>query len=198
MYRVGALIASIFILNSYAYADAKTAEALCSERNAAHCEIGGVKFFITEEGCPKGAKVLRPHGTERCDQLLTAHNSAVKTEEAVVQSAAEALAASPAPSPQHHASLASWENPYFILTLLGLLQGIISRVGIGPIIIVAVVMPVIATWGIFSGANFQSGFTENFGYVGMELLGTFLFCMAGWIVGVGIHLGTRKLVLKHW
>jgi len=85
-------------------------------------------------------------------------------------------------------------NPYFILAIIGLLQGMISRAGIGSLVLVAVVMPAIATWSLVSGAHFEPGIVAIVEYVGMELLGTFIFCMAGWGTGVAIRRGLHKLI----
>lgn len=89
-----------------------------------------------------------------------------------------------------------WENLFFILALIGLAQGMISRAGIGQFVIVGVVMPAIATWSMLSGAPFPNGIGQNLGYIGMELLGTFLFAMAGWSAGIGIRRGVHKLLYR--
>lgn len=185
------------LLSSFAFAEAKTARELCIERNAASCEINGLKFFVTEEECPKGAKVLRSHGHENCDPIATPVVSKVTPPQVVEQVKPEMVTTTLLPDVPPESTQSFWGGPFLILALIGLVQGIISRVSVGPVIIVAVVMPVLATWGVLSGTPFPTGFVSNMEYVGFALLHTLLFSMAGWLVGTGIRLVSVKLIMKY-
>lgn len=174
-------------------ADAKTPEELCRQRNAASCEVSGLKFFI-EDGCPKGAKVLRPKGNERCDQFSAKVESAVESptvfdglKPVPVQESAPASASEEAPA-------GYWKNIFFVLAVIGLLQGLITQAGVWPFVFVAVMMPLIATWGMLSGADVQAGGGEYFVSFAMEFLWNFLFCVAGWLAGIALRYGFFKFL----
>lgn len=179
----------------FAHAAAKSPEELCRERNAAKCDANGVQFNLTEQECPRGTKVLRKLGHENCDKLGYGVNAPAITP------AASAVAK----PPEHEMPVVAavneqdevfyWSNLYFILTLIGLLQGMISRPSVGSFIIVMAVMPIIGTWSIVSDAHMVGGLLANSGYIGMELLGTFLFSMAGWAVGALIRVVAYKILL---
>lgn len=191
------LIVIFLLLNSIAHAQAKTPEELCIERNAASCEINGLKFIVTEEECPRGAKVLRTHGHERCDQLSVQKSAVEKKPGTVEKSKESAVEAASSPVPvQQDSSPAIWENPYFILALIGLLQGMISRANVATFIIVGVVMPVIATWAMMSGVKFPNGMTAALAITGVGFAGFFLVSIAGWIAGLGLHRGVLKLLYR--
>lgn len=174
-------------------ADAKTPEELCRQRNAASCEVGSLKFFI-EEGCPKGAKILRPKGNERCDQLFAKVESAVKSptvfegvKPVPVQESAPASARE-----EEHAGY--WKNIFFVLAAIGLLQGLITQAGVWPFVFVAVMMPLITAWGMLSGADIRPGGGEYFVSFAMEFLWNFLFCVAGWLAGIALRYGFFKFL----
>lgn len=164
MYRIIVLLAGFVLLVNVAQAEEKSADDLCRQHNATNC-----------------------------GQMAAAS--------AVIKTQAETSAMKPAVSSEVSMSASKqepvkgyWGNPYFILLLIGLLQGMISSAGIGQFAIIGVAIPVIATWSMLSGAHFPSGITENIAYVGMELLGTFLFSMAGWVIGIAIRWGAYKLL----
>jgi hypothetical protein len=191
------VIMLLLLLNGVAHAEVKTPEELCIARNAASCEINGLQFFITDEECPRGAKVLRPQGHERCKQLAEDKKVVEKKQDTVAKSnMGELVAASSPVAKKQDTTAAIWGNPYFIVALIGLLQGLISRASIGTFIIVAIAMPVLATWSMLSGAQFPSGWSAALVYMGVEFAGIFLFSMAGWIVGLGLHRGILKLLYK--
>lgn len=178
----------VFILTSAGLcrADAKTPEELCRQRNAASCEVSGLKFFI-EDDCPKGAKVLRPRGTERCAQLAAKVEAAARSPTAAdsakpvqVQESAPAFVADAA-------SGGHMKNVWFVLAAIGLLQGLITQAGLWPFVFVAVIMPLIATWGMLSGADIAGG--EYFVSFGVEFLWDFLFCVVGWLAGIALRYG---------
>lgn len=180
-------------ISSLCRAEDKTPEELCRQRNAASCEVGGLKFFI-EDGCPKGAKVLRPKGNERCDQLSV-------TVEATAKPAAGADGVKPLPvreaapaSASEEAHAGYWKNIFFVLAVIGLLQGLITQAGVWPFVFVGVMMPLIATWGMLSGADVQAGGGEYFVSFAMEFLWNFLFCVAGWLAGIALRYGFFKFL----
>lgn len=188
-----AVVVCSFLSSNLCQADTPTAEELCRQRNTASCEINGLRFFI-EDDCPKGAKILRPKGTERCELLAgnaTGANT-VQTETAV-KGAAQVADVAPAIPPQQAAS-GIFENPFFVVAVIGLLQGLISRAGWGPFIIVAVVMPVIVTWATVASVNTAGA--EYWGSIGLALLKIFVCSMLGWGAGLAAHRGLLKLLHK--
>ncbi len=195
MYQI--LIVAILWLSGFAHAEVKTPEELCIARNAASCEINGLQFYITDEECPRGAKVLRAHGHERCDLLADDKNVVEKNQGTNAKSnTAEIVAASSPVAVKEKVAPAIWENPYFIVALIGLVQGLISRASIATFIIVGIAMPVLVTWSMLSGAQFPFGWSAALGYMGVEFAGTFLFSMAGWVVGLGLHRGILKILYR--
>lgn len=190
-------IVTFLFLGCIAHVEAKTPEELCIERNAASCEINGLKFFVTDEECPRGAKVLRPHGHERCDQVPV-EKSAVDKKQGTVEKIAESgvVAASSSAPARQDSSPAVWKNPFFILALFGLLQGMISRASIATFVNAGVLMPVIATWAMMSGMQFPHGISAAFGDVAIEFVRAFLVAMAGWIAGLGVYRGLLKLLYR--
>jgi hypothetical protein len=181
--------------SSFCQADTPTAEELCRQRNSASCEINGLRFFI-EDDCPKGARILRPKGTERCE-LLAENVKAVNTTntEAAVKDIAQVSDSSAAMPPQQTDS-GLFENPFFVVAVIGLLQGLISRAGWGPFIIVALVMPVIVTWATVASAPVNTVGAEYWGYIGLALLKIFASSMLGWGAGLAAHRGLLKLLHK--
>ena len=181
--------------SSVCHADTPTAEALCHQRNAASCEMNGLKFFI-EDDCPKGAKILRPKGHEDCEHISENANSKNNVPaDAVAKQAVQVAAAVPA-MPRKEAEGGWMENPFVIVAVIGLLQGLISRAGVGPFIIVALVMPVIVTWVRVSGAPVHAVGAEYWGNAGLELLKIFACSMLGWGVGLAAHRGLLKLLYR--
>lgn len=177
-----------------AYAAALSAEEECRQRNAASCEANGLKFFMTEQECPRGVKVLRKLGHEDCSKFAAA--SAVPA----------AAASDPLPQTEPAKELAAaadntdstndlWGNPYFMLALVGLLQGMVTRISVGSVLIVALVMPLLGTWSIVSGTPLPGGMLANLPYIAMELLGTFLFSIAGWGAGLLIRKIAYRVLL---
>ena len=78
------LIYFVFLAQgSVCQAEEKTAEELCRLRNSSYCEVSGLKFYI-DDVCPKGARILRPHGKERCEDFLPRDNIVVKPQSAVI------------------------------------------------------------------------------------------------------------------
>lgn len=69
---------SIFLAPSPGHADIPTPEQECRLRNSAICEINGVQHYV-EGGCPQGAIVIRPHGNERCDELVQVNKTTGQT-----------------------------------------------------------------------------------------------------------------------
>ncbi len=188
---MGLLLAPLF-----AHAAEKSAEELCRERNAAKCEVGSLQFNLTEQECPKGTKVLRKLGHENCNKLEQVtrmqSQSQVQATSAVVGTA---IKDSDVVADKNEGEVFYWGNPYFILALIGLLQGMISRAGTGSLIVVMLVMPLLGTWSIVSDVHMEGGPLANAGYIGMELLGTCLFSMFGWLAGAGVRRLAYRLLL---
>jgi hypothetical protein len=191
------VIVLLLLLGGIAHAEVKSPLELCLARNAASCEINGLKFFVTDEECPKGAKVLRAHGHERCDLLADDKNVVEKNQGTNAKShKAEVVAANSPVAVKESSATAIWENPYFIVALIGLLQGLIGRASIATFIIVGIAMPVLVTWSMLSGAQFPYGWSVALGYIGVEFAWTFLFSMAGWVVGLGLYRGILKILYR--
>lgn len=182
-------IALLLLSANVCKAEEKSAEELCRQRNLASCEISGLKFFIDDD-CPRGAKVLRPKGRERCDQLA-----------AGVTAAASAVMVAPPVQPQHEASPAAadessgfWGNILYVLAVVGFLQGLSTRVGLWPLLFVAVILPLLATWGWVSDTYSHAISAEYLVYTGKEFLWHSLFSVAGWITGSALHYGLLKFI----
>lgn len=193
------LILSIMALglssSNFCQADTPTPEELCRQRNSASCEINGLKFFI-EDDCPRGAKILRPKGKERCDNLTNTINADGKVlTEAQLKPVSQAIEAVPA-MPKKTAEAGIFENAFFVVAVVGLLQGLISRASWGPFIIVAVVMPSIATWTMVSAASPRVVGAEYWGYIGFEFLQLLVYSMLGWGAGLAVHNGLLRLMFK--
>jgi len=163
-------------------ADTPTPEELCRQRNAASCEINGLKFFI-EDGCPKGAKILRAKGNENCENLKTANQIKVDN----VSKKPEPLPVSKANDLPEEKSANFFDSPYFYLVIIGLFQGLINRAGIGPLLIMIVVMPLLSTWVILYGIQLQP--VESLYWV---LFKTLTYGMGGWAIGAVARLGLLK------
>ena len=183
--------------SSLAQAATPTAEELCIQRNSASCEINGLRFFIQEEDCPRGAKVLRPHGNERCDNIAGEIKVAGKSAVEVPVKPASSKVAEVAPVAPENNTAAGWlETPLIIAAVIGLLQGLVSRLGWGPFVIVALVMPVILTWGIISSVSTHMAGAEYWGHLALEFVKIFAGSMLGWGAGLAIHMGLLKLLYK--
>jgi len=194
-YRLGWLLFSL-LLGQVCLADTPTPEALCRQRNAASCEISGLKFFIEDEECPRGAKVLRPHGHENCSPQVGEKQlpGALATPSAV-QSAPTVNVLAPVAT-EETAAANFWSSPYFYLLLIGLLQGLISRAALGPVLTVAVVMPLLAGWVLLPDRSAQLLPAAYWAYAATLLLKTFLCSMAGWGAGMAIRMGVFKLPFR--
>ncbi len=179
------------LLANIAPANALTAEEACRQRNAASCEISGLKFFITEEECPRGAKVLRPRGKERCDNL--AEKPAIARPHSAVSQAAPVPTSAPL-ALQEEAEDNFLKIPFLIVAVIGVIQGLVSRAGWGQFIVVGIVMPVLVTWGTVSGVAVQASGMQYLGYLGLEFLPIFLFALAGWGIGLALHRTLLKLL----
>lgn len=182
------------LLSAASLADNLTPEEQCRQRNAASCEINGLKFFIIEQECPRGAKVLRPRGKERCDNLAA---NAALTEKAQPQSAVSRAAPLPASTPfglQEETQSGFFKIPFLIVAVIGVMQGLVSRAGWGQFVVVAVVMPVLVTWGMVSGVPVQASGMEYLRYLSLEFLPVFLFALAGWGIGLALHRTLLKLL----
>jgi hypothetical protein len=185
----------LMLLSVQVLAAEKTPEELCRERNASSCEINGLKFFLTEQECPQGAKILRHLGHEDCSRFKLAMEASPPLHTADNKASKESVKDFPAAADKEQGEVIFWSNPYFVLALIGLLQGMISRFSIGSMVIVMLVMPLIGTWSMVSGVHMVGGLSANMAYIGMELLGTFLFSMAGWAAGAAIRWVAYKLLL---
>lgn len=194
-YRLGWLLFAL-LLGQVCLADTPTPEALCRQRNAASCEMSGLKFFIEDEECPRGAKVLRPHGHENCSpQVPVQVNQLPGAVPGAVQSAPTASGFAPVAT-EETAAANFWSSPYFYLLLIGLLQGLISRAALGPVLTVAVVMPLLAGWVLLPDRSAQLLPAAYWAYAAMLLLKTFLCSMAGWGAGMAIRMGVFKLPFR--
>jgi hypothetical protein len=167
-------------------ADTPTPEELCRQRNAASCEINGLKFFI-EDNCPKGAKVLRAKGKERCENLTENFKADNKIQVIAESRKLEPLPQSNANDLSGEESANFFDSPYFYLLIIGLFQGLINRAGLGPLIIMIVVMPLLSTWVIMYGIQLQP--VESLYWV---LLKTILYGMGGWVIGAVARFGLLK------
>lgn len=185
------IVILLMLVSVQVWAAEKTPEELCRERNAASCEINGLRFFMTGQECPQGAKILRHLGHEDCDRFKVAAEPQVTGGKANAEQARNLTEA----ADKEQGEVFFWGNPYFVLALIGLLQGMTSRASIGSLAIVMLVMPLIGAWSIVSGAHMAGGLTANMAYIGMELLGTLLFSMAGWAVGALIRRVAYRLLL---
>jgi hypothetical protein len=192
--RLSLVIAAYCLLNSsLSLADTQTAEELCRQRNAASCEINGMRFFLTEDDCPRGAKVLRPRGTEHCGDTADTIKAA---KEDVVKQAAPAKTDAVAGKSEKTAEGGLLENPYLIIAIIGLLQGLISRLGWGPFIIVALVMPALLAWGIVTSTTVHTAGADYWAYAGFELLKLMVSSLLGWGAGLAAHRGILNLLHK--
>ena len=183
MLRFGLLLAvsGVWICSS-GQADTPTPEELCRQRNAASCEINGLKFFI-EDGCPKGAKVLRAKGNERCENLKA--NNQIQVDN--LSKKPDPLPVSKASDLSEEKSANFFDSPYFYLVIIGLFQGLINRAGFGPLLIMIVVMPLLSTWVILYGIQLQP--VESLYWV---LFKTLTYGMGGWAIGAVARLGLLK------
>jgi hypothetical protein len=189
------IVLFLLIGSNLCRADTPTAEELCRKRNAASCEASGLTFFI-EEGCPRGTKTLRPKGTERCEQLRenTAAESRPQADAVRAPSAPLAVAETAKPGPE--AASGFFGSAYFFVLLIGLVQGLISRAAPGPLVTVLVVMPLLGTWVMLSGAAAPPGTAAYWGPAAMVLLQTFICSVAGWGVGMAIRKAVFKLPFR--
>lgn len=124
----GAISLALLAQASLCQAEAQTPVELCRQRNSASCEVSGLKFFIDDD-CPKGAKVLRPHGKERCDDLAAKTDSAVKPQSDAVaaQPAMQHAASLPAKEAEDDTAYSWW--PVLLLAVFGLLFGLYIKTG---------------------------------------------------------------------
>lgn len=175
-------------------ADTPTAEEQCRKRNSASCEINGLRFFI-EDDCPRGAKILRPKGKERCEDFAdrVATNRNVSVEGTETQVAAQKAEPTPI-NPGNNAAGGMLENPLIVVAVLGLLQGFISRVGWRSFIIVATVIPVIVTWSVVTDTAIKLAGEAYWGFVVWSLLKILSCSMLGWGAGLAAHRGLLKLL----
>jgi hypothetical protein len=158
--------------------------------------MSGLKFFIEDEECPRGVKVLRPHGHENCSPQVGAKQfPAALATQSTVQSAPMASALAPVAT-EETAETNFLSSPYFFLLLIGLLQGLISRAALGPVLTVAVVMPLLAGWVLLPDSSAQLLPAAYWAYAAMLLLKTFLCSMAGWGAGMAIRMGVFKLPFR--
>jgi hypothetical protein len=190
-YKFSCVVVALLLAN-VCLADEPTAGELCRKRNAASCEINGLQFFMTEQECPRGAKVLRPRGKERCDNLAETAKNAENVQVQSAVSPASPAAASAMPQQEEGGGL--FKVPFLVVAVIGLMQGLISRPGWGQFVIVGGVMPLLVTWGMVSGVQVQADGMGYFGYLGMEFLRTFLFALAGWGAGLALRSGLLKLL----
>ncbi|HUX89779.1 MAG TPA: hypothetical protein VMV48_03720 [Gallionellaceae bacterium] len=155
---------------------------------AQRCKLRGERSEIfIEDDCPKGAKILRPKGTERCAQLAVKVEAAAKSPSAADSVKPVQVQESAPASVGDVASGGHMKNVLFVLAAIGLLQGLITQAGVWPFVFVAAIMPLIVTWGMLSGADIASG--EYFVSFGVEFLWNFLFCVAGWLAGIALRYG---------
>lgn len=190
------LMLALWLLIGWGFAQAMTAEEECRQRNASSCEVNGLKFFMTEQECPQGAKVHRKLGHEDCSKYALAGSAEKKAEPAATEGQKQQVANPENAAQQAGASDSLWSNPYWILLLIGLVQGMISRVSVGPVLIVALVMPLIATWSMVGDAHFPFGVMSSLAYIAMEWLGAFLYSMAGWLAGAAIRRAAYKILFR--
>lgn len=178
------------------FADTTTAEEQCRKRNSASCEINGLRFFI-EDDCPRGAKILRPKGKERCEDFVGKAATDSKASVSVAEKHAPAQTAEPTPAkPENSAAGGMLESPLIVVAVLGLLQGFISRVGWRSFIIVATVIPVIVTWSVVADTSVKLAGEAYWSFVGWSLLKIFSCSMLGWGAGLAAHRGLLKLLHK--
>lgn len=178
------------------FADTSTAEEQCRKRNSASCEINGLKFFI-EDDCPRGAKILRPKGKERCDDFADKAATDSKASVSVAEKQFATQTAEPTPVKQEsNVAVGMLESPFIVVAVLGLLQGFISRVGWRSFIIVATVIPFIVTWSVVTDTSVKLAGEAYWGFVAWSLLKIFVCSMLGWGAGLASHRGLLKLLHK--
>lgn len=194
-------LCSFFVVNGLlvstaALAETSRAEDECRKRNSASCEINGLRFFI-EDDCPRGAKILRPKGTERCEDLTGKVATDIKASVAVTeQHPAMQIAASDQVKPERNATIEMLESPLIVVAILGLLQGFISRVGWRSFIIVATIIPAIVTWSVVADTSVKLAGEAYWFFVAWSLLKIFFCSMLGWGAGVAAHWGLLKMLHK--
>lgn len=177
-------------------ADTSTAEEQCRKRNSASCEINGLKFFI-EDDCPRGAKILRPKGKERCDDFADKAATDSKASVSVAEKQVAAQTAEPTPAkPENNAAGGMLASPLIVVAVLGLLQGFVSRVGWRSFIIVATVIPFIVTWSVVTDISVKLAGEAYWIFVAWTLLKIFSCSMLGWGAGLAIHRGLLKFLHK--
>lgn len=89
-----------------------------------------------------------------------------------------------------------FDSPFVVVAILALLQGMISRAGLGAVIIVAVVMPAIVMWGRVPGLSLQLEGVEYYFYMGMEFLKILACSLLAWGAGLAIHFGVLRLLSR--
>jgi len=184
----------LLFLGGHCLAEEQTAEELCRTRNLASCEISGLKFFIDDD-CPKGAKILRPHGKERCAGLDEKTNMVEKDQAVAVARQVVTLPEKVEVAAQEE-TWGIFDNPFLVVAILGVLQGLISRAGLGAFLLVAVVLPMLVTWGMVSGVNIQAEGAEYFLYIGMEYFKMLVYSLLGWGAGLAIHAVALRLLSR--
>jgi hypothetical protein len=192
----GFIVAYALLCSAPGFADSPTAEELCRKRNSASCEINGLRFFI-EDDCPRGAKVLRPKGNERCEIVSENVKAAGKiTGDVINKQVSPPMSDSNPVNPVKNAEKGFFENPLFVVAVLGLLQGFISRIGWRSFIIVAMVIPVIVTWSVVTDTSVNLVGEAYWGFVAWSLLKIFSCSMLGWGAGLAAHMGLLKFLHK--
>lgn len=175
------------------WADAQTAEEACRLRNAASCELSGLKFFIDDD-CPKGAKVLRPHGKERCDAVSLQDNAVLKPQ-------ADAAAAHPVPlqapasgEPATEAETDYFSWPILLPGLFGFLFALFVKTGRWTAMM-AFLLPALAAGAMLYGGYLhavEGGYAVRFA---TAYLLAFVSAAAGWFIGVLLRPSWLRLGL---
>ena len=179
-----------------ALAETSTADEQCRKRNSASCEINGLRFFIDDD-CPRGAKILRPKGTERCEDLTGNVATDIKASVGVTEKLpATQIAEKDTGIPETNTTVELLESPLIVVAILGLLQGFISRVGWRSFIIVATIIPAIVTWSVVADTSVKLAGEAYWLFVVWSLLKIFFCSMLGWGAGVAAHWGLLKILHK--
>lgn len=140
---------------------------------------------------------MRPKGKERCEDFSDKAVVDSKASMDVAEKQAAEQMAEPTPAkPESSAASGMLESPLIVVTVLGLLQGFISRVGWRSFIIVATVIPVIVTWSVVTDTSVKLAGDAYWGFVGWSLLKIFVCGMLGWGAGLAVHRGLLKLLHK--
>lgn len=183
-YKCVYIIVSLLI-SSNCLPDELTPEELCRKRNAAHCDINGVKFFI-EDNCPRGAQTLRAKGKERCESLAEVAKTQEKIHIPPVVSQPDSEPASPPIITLQENNRGYFDNPFIVVFVAGVLLGLIGRVGWKQLVTAGLVMPLLVAWAVTS-SPVQAVGLEYFSYFGMELFKLAVVSLFGWGVGLFMY-----------